>query len=402
MVSTTACGRPLKSAASRSSHTWRFHRSGRGCQMVPSPWERRSFLRGMRQGGAVARRMSSGNQVGQNGATSRTCSSSSLTLYSVCASRLTGGNAYLHRARGQLYASASVPSAREKYSWQWEDSREANRSTWFSPNRLQISQRRRWRASCDMRRDRIPPIRLMYDTAAVLSVQTNTCLPNSSGRNCRKARCTASSSRQLMCQSSRGPVQSPEAACPLHVAPQPMLEASVVTTTCRDTCSKGTPARKKARSVQGLKERRHSCVMFTRSAPRRHAHLGTRECNQCWSGLIWSNPSGVIAAADAICPRSLWNCFSGTTVLPLKELRQFSTDLVRSSVRRAVILTDSNSTPRKEILCAGESLLFSQLIRSPNWLRCRSTRSLWSHNCSRDWARMSQSSIVEDPDAHFP
>ncbi len=71
-------------------------------------------------------------QVGQNGATSRTCSSSSLTLHRVCASRLTGGNAYLHRARGQLCASASVPrvpSVREKYSWQWEDSREANRST---------------------------------------------------------------------------------------------------------------------------------------------------------------------------------------------------------------------------------------------------------------------------------
>ncbi len=38
-------------------------------------------------------------------------------LHSVCASRLTGGNAYLHRARGQLCASASVPrvpSVREK------------------------------------------------------------------------------------------------------------------------------------------------------------------------------------------------------------------------------------------------------------------------------------------------
>ncbi len=79
--------------------------------MVPSPWERRSFLRGMRQGGAVAREMSLGNQVrvGQCGATSRTCSSSSLSLHSVCASRLTGGNAYLHKARGQLCASASVP-----------------------------------------------------------------------------------------------------------------------------------------------------------------------------------------------------------------------------------------------------------------------------------------------------
>ncbi len=68
--------------------------------MVPSPWERRSFLRGMRQGGAVAREMSSGNQVrvGQWGATSRTCSSSSLSLHNVCASRLTGGNAYLRKA----------------------------------------------------------------------------------------------------------------------------------------------------------------------------------------------------------------------------------------------------------------------------------------------------------------
>ncbi len=112
--------------------------------MVPSPWERRSFLRGMCQGGAVAREISSGNQVrvGQWGATSRTCSSSSLSLHSVCASRLTGGNAYLRKARGQLCASASVPrgpSVREKYSWQWEDSGEANRSTWASPNRLQIS-----------------------------------------------------------------------------------------------------------------------------------------------------------------------------------------------------------------------------------------------------------------------
>ncbi len=198
--------------------------------------------------------------------------------------------------------------------------------------------------------------------------------------------------RQFLCQSSRGPVQSPEAAYPLHVAPQPVLEASVVTTVCRDTCSRATPAHRKARSIQGLRERRHCWVIPTRGVPWRHAHLGTRECSQCWSGLIWSNPSGMTAAADAICPRSLWNSFSGTTFLPLTELRQFSTAWARSSVRRAVILTESNSTPRKEILCTGESLLFSQLTRSSNWLRCRSTKSLGSPNCSLDWARISQSS----------
>ncbi len=101
-----------------------------------------------------------------------------------------------------------------------------------------------------MRRDRRPPNRLMYETAAVLSVRTNTSLTNSSVRNCHKARCTANSSRQLMCQSSRGPVQSPEAACPLHVVPQPVLEASFVNTICWDICSKGTPAHRKTRSTQ--------------------------------------------------------------------------------------------------------------------------------------------------------
>ncbi len=40
-------------------------------------------------------------------------------------------------------------------------------------------------------------------------MRTSRCLPNSSGRNCRKARCTVHSSRQLMCQSSRAPSRAP-------------------------------------------------------------------------------------------------------------------------------------------------------------------------------------------------
>ncbi len=66
--------------------------------------------------------MSSGNQVplGRYGATNRTCSKSSLILYSVCACRLTWGNAYLRRPWCQLCASASVPSVasdREQNHW---------------------------------------------------------------------------------------------------------------------------------------------------------------------------------------------------------------------------------------------------------------------------------------------
>ncbi len=55
-------------------HTWRLHKSRCGCQRVPSLWEkRRSLLRGIFQGGAVARNISSGNQVrlGQYGAIKR-------------------------------------------------------------------------------------------------------------------------------------------------------------------------------------------------------------------------------------------------------------------------------------------------------------------------------------------
>ncbi len=146
----------------------------------------------------------------------------------------------------------------------------------------------------------IPPSWLMYETAAVLSVRTNTCLPNSSGQNCREARYTAKSSRQLMCQSSRGPVQSPKAACPLHVAPQPMLEASVVTTICRDTCSRDNLARRKARTRPGAEG---AATLLSDVYSKCTAVVANAEV------VSWSSLSGVTAAADTICPRSLWNCF---------------------------------------------------------------------------------------------
>lgn len=80
-------------------------------------------------------------RVGQLSATIQTCFSSSLTLHSVCAIRLTGGNASLC----QLCASVSVlrgASDMEYHSGQWEDAWEANKSTTYlcftesSPNQL--------------------------------------------------------------------------------------------------------------------------------------------------------------------------------------------------------------------------------------------------------------------------
>ncbi len=248
-------------------------------------------------------------------------------------------------------------------------------------------QRRRWRASCDMRRERRPPCRLMYATVAVLSVRTSTCSPRKRLLRRFKARCTASNSRQLMCQCSWGPVQTPDTACPLNVAPQPLAEASRVN-----------------HSVPGDLFKGHSCPKEWKVWPRGEGLAAG------WSDLDPQRAALPRPPRDSAMepvlkrshmeqpqrrdrrrsPRSLWNCFSGAAVLFLNVFKQFNTDWARSCVRRAILLTDS--IPRKEILCTGESLLFSQLTWRPNWLRCESTMSLWSHNWSCDWASISQSS----------
>ncbi len=100
-------------------------------------------------------------------------------------------------------------------------------------------------------RERRPHWWLMYATVAVLSERTSICFSCSSVLKRRRAIHTASNSRQLICHCSWGPVQSPAAACPLHMAPQPVAEASVETTTCLDTCSRGTSARRKQDPTMG-------------------------------------------------------------------------------------------------------------------------------------------------------
>ncbi len=99
-------------------------------------------------------------------------------------------------------------------------------------------QRRMWRASCDMRRKRKPSCRLIYATSP--------CCPYGPERSC-----------------SEGPAQTPDTACPLYVAPQSMAEASVNTTACLDTCSRGTPYRRNEGSDHGLKVLRQAGVIWT-------------------------------------------------------------------------------------------------------------------------------------------
>ncbi len=235
MVSTTACGRPLKLPRPIQEPHMEVPQVWRWCQMVPSPWERIVLPQRNGPGRGCREENEFGRKPGPGGPERRDQQDLLLVLpdFAQClCEQAHWGNAYLHRARGQLCASASVPRValgQGENHWQWEDSREANRSTWASPNRLQNSrivsdgvailrgkselswervgphdwappecgQRAAIWAACDSRGGDggravtcgvivYPPIRLIYDTAAVLSVRTNTCLPNSSGRNCRQ------------------------------------------------------------------------------------------------------------------------------------------------------------------------------------------------------------------------
>ncbi len=101
------------------------------------------------------------------------------------------------------------------------------------------------------------------------------------------------------------PIQT-EAVCPLHTESQPILEASVVTTTSLDTCSRGTLA---------------------------------------------------------ICPYAPW-----ATEIVLEELLFFPwMNSGRCSfVRHADMLTEPSSISKKEMLCTWESSFFSQLTQNPN------------------------------------
>ncbi len=110
-----------------------------------------------------------------------------------------------------------------------------------------------------MRREHKLPCRLIYAMVAVLSVRTRTSLPQRRPLRRLKARRVASNSRQLICQRSWGPVHTPDTACLLYVAPQPVAEATVNTTACLDTCSRDTLVFS-YRSVPGYLLQGHSCT----------------------------------------------------------------------------------------------------------------------------------------------
>ncbi len=90
----------------------------------------------------------------------------------------------------------------------------------------------------------------MYYTTDLLSERTSTWCPLMSGRKNWQAWHTASISRQLMCRPDSSSDQRPKVGLPSHSAPQPLLEASVVTTFLLCAVSRITPYFSQRRSLQ--------------------------------------------------------------------------------------------------------------------------------------------------------
>ncbi len=132
-----------------------------------------------------------------------------------------------------------------------------------------------------MRGERRPPCQLMYATVTVLTVRTSTCSPLKHLLRRLKARCTASNSRQLMCQCSWGPVQTPTLQACLAWPPSPWQRHPYKPQPAWRPVSGALLPEETKRSDHRVKVWRQAGVTRTRSVPRCHAHLGTRPWSQC-------------------------------------------------------------------------------------------------------------------------
>ncbi len=147
-----------------------------------------------------------------------------------------------------------------------------------------------------------------------------------SGRNNWQAWHTASISRQLMCRPDSSLDHRPKVGLPSHSAPQPLLEASVVTTFLLCTVSRITPCFSQKGSLLQARADTQARVTVTRWRPWRQAADGTLCFSQNWMGRMWSRPNWSTGGAAAIRPSVLWKDSSRRAVHSLKE--NFSTQFL--------------------------------------------------------------------------
>ncbi len=106
----------------------------------------------------------------------------------------------------------------------------------------------------------------------------------------------------------------PKVGLPSHSAPQPVLEASVVTTFLVWTNPMAMPFSIHRGFFQGVRAVTQAWFTLICKRPWRHALCGTRGFNQRWRGRMRSRPSCNTGDAAAIRPSILWNTLSGRAV----------------------------------------------------------------------------------------
>ncbi len=213
-----------------------------------------------------------------------------------------------------------------------------------------------------------------------------------SGRKNWQAWHTASISRQLMCRPDSYLDQRPKVGLTSHSTPQPLLEASVVTTFLLCTVSRVRPCFSQKESLQWARADTQAQVTVTRWHTGHQAADGTLCFSQNWMGRMWSRPNWSTGEAAAIRPSIFWKALSGQAVPSLKAAVWHWIIVAHFAETVAVLCTESITVPRNETRWLGDSMLLAKLTlspRHPKWLR----RRVFCHvKAACDWARMSQSS----------
>ncbi len=122
---------------------------------------------------------------------------------------------------------------------------------------------------------------------AISSPGTSTCCPRITGRKNWQAWHTASISKQLMCRFDSSSDHRPKVGLPSHSAPQPLLEASVVTTFLLCAVSRVTPRFSQRGFLQWVRADTQARVTVMRWR-RANGHHANEFVIRFQSGAAWS------------------------------------------------------------------------------------------------------------------
>ncbi len=149
----------------------------------------------------------------------------------------------------------------------------------------------------------------------------------------------------------------PKVGLPSHSAPQPLLEASVVTTFLLCAVSRVTPCFNQRGFFQRVRADTQARVTVTRWHPWCQATAGRLCFNQNWMGRIGSKPSRSTGEAAAIRPSIFWRALSGRAVPSLKEAEWRLIVVAHSAEKVAVICTVDNCTQERNLLAGWQYAL---------------------------------------------